>query len=369
MKKSLSATFQVAAVFIGTIVGAGLASGKEITQFFTTYGYKSFAGIILCGIIYIGVSKMFIEISTRYKLESYNQLINLVSPGFLGKLTDIFTSFFLLSGTAIILAGSGALLNQYFGISKWIGIGLMSSLALIILMRDTDGLIEVNSIIVPSLIFVISSIFILYLVFAKDLISFEHIKSIPYSKNHWFFSTILYAGFNLLSCSGVLVPLSKEVNHNKTLIWGVSIGALVLTLLCGAINLMLMLNVPYIYQYEIPLLYISHRFGSFLQIMLLFIIWLEMFSTVVSDVYSVAKMLQSLSDKNRCHGGNYFKSSLLNRFFNYISYKKSVVLILLLALPISQIGFSNLIKVLYPAFGVISSAFIIQCFIFYINNK
>ena len=50
---------------------------------------------------------MFIEISTRYKLESYNQLINLVSPGFLGKLTDIFTSFFLLSGTAIILVGSG----------------------------------------------------------------------------------------------------------------------------------------------------------------------------------------------------------------------------------------------------------------------
>ena len=78
MKKSLSATFQVAAVFIGTIVGAGLASGKEITQFFTTYGYKSFAGIILCGIIYIGVSRMFIEISTRYNLESYEQLINLV---------------------------------------------------------------------------------------------------------------------------------------------------------------------------------------------------------------------------------------------------------------------------------------------------
>ncbi|NLZ48884.1 MAG: transporter [Clostridiales bacterium] len=369
MKKNLSAVFQVAAVFIGTIVGAGLASGKEITQFFTTYGYKSFVGIILCGIIYIGVSKMFIEISTKYKLESYNELINLISPGFLGKLTDLFTSFFLLSGAAIILAGSGALLNQYFGISKWVGIALMASLAFIILMRDTNGLIEVNSIIVPSLIFVITSIFVLYVVFSKDLISYEHIKSIPYSKKHWFLSTILYAGFNLLSCSGVLVPLSKEINHNKTLIWGVSIGAFGLTLLCAAINLLLMLNVPYIYKYEIPLLYIAHRFGSFLQIMLLFIIWLEMFSTVVSDVYSVSKMLQSLSDKNRSHGGNYFKSSLLTKFLNYITYKKSVALILLIALPISQVGFSNLIKVLYPFFGVISTVFIIQCTIFYVNNK
>lgn len=369
MKKGLSAVFQVAAVFIGTIVGAGLASGKEITQFFTTYGYKSFAGIILCGIIYIAVSKMFIEISTKYNLESYNELINLISPGVLGKLTDIFTSFFLLSGAAIILAGSGALLNQYFGISKLVGIALMALLAFVILMRDTDGLIEVNSIIVPSLIFVIASIFVLYLVFSKDLMTLDHIKSIPYSKKNWFLSTILYAGFNLLSCSGVLVPLSKEIKHNKTLIWGVSLGAISLTILCLAINLLLMLNVPYIYKYEIPLLYIAHRFGSFLQIMLLFIIWLEMFSTVVSDVYSVSKMLQNLSDKNHSHGGNYFKSSLLNRFLNNISYKKSVALILLIALPISQIGFSNLIKILYPFFGVISSIFIVQCTVFYISNQ
>ena len=164
------------------------------------------------------------------------------------------------------------------------------------------------------------------------------------------------------------MPLSKEINHNKTLIWGVSIGAMALTLICGAINLLLMLNVPYIYKYEIPLLYIAHRFGSFLQIMLLFIIWLEMFSTVVSDVYSVAKMHQSLSDKNRNQGGN-LKNSLINRLLNYITYKKSVALILLIALPISQIGFSNLIKVLYPVFGVISSVFIVQCASFYINNK
>lgn len=40
--KSIIKVFQVAFVFIGTIVGAGLASGKEITNFFTVYGYKSF---------------------------------------------------------------------------------------------------------------------------------------------------------------------------------------------------------------------------------------------------------------------------------------------------------------------------------------
>ena len=47
MKNELSKIFQVAVVFIGTIVGAGLASGQEIKEFFTSYGVVSFLGIIV----------------------------------------------------------------------------------------------------------------------------------------------------------------------------------------------------------------------------------------------------------------------------------------------------------------------------------
>ena len=50
--KSIIKVFQVAFVFIGTIVGAGLASGKEITNFFTVYGYKSFFTIIMAYFIF-----------------------------------------------------------------------------------------------------------------------------------------------------------------------------------------------------------------------------------------------------------------------------------------------------------------------------
>ena len=53
MKKDFTKIFQVAAVFIGTVVGAGLASGKEITQFFTSFGLTSFLGIFFCGVFYI----------------------------------------------------------------------------------------------------------------------------------------------------------------------------------------------------------------------------------------------------------------------------------------------------------------------------
>ena len=73
-----------------------------------------------------------------------------------------------------------------------------------------------------------------------------------------------------------------------------------------------------------------------------------MFSTEVSDVYSISKSLEQT--------------------FN-IKFKHGIFLVLAVALPISQIGFSNLISILYPLFGILSLIFISQCIYFYIKHK
>jgi uncharacterized membrane protein YkvI len=348
LRKGVKLAFQIAAVFIGTIVGAGLASGQEIRQFFTEYGYMGFWGILLCCVIYIIMGYMISSISVKYNLKSYNELINMVlKPKIFANFTDGITSLFLISGAAIILAGSGALIHQYTGYSKWVGILVMAFVSLIVLLRDTKGLIEVNSFIVPSLIIVLLTIFIMYIFFNKDIVSLTYVKSVPNYKTGWLLSTFIYSGFNILGCSGVIVPLSGEIKNKKSLLWGMIMGALVLTGLAFMINLMLLLNVPYIFKYEIPLLYIANRFGKVIQILLVGIIWLEMFSTEVSDVYSVGKAITQI--------------------FN-VPYKIAVVLVILIAIPISQLGFVTLISVIYPAFGVISLIFMVECVFFYIKN-
>lgn len=347
MKNNLSLIFQIAAVFIGTVVGAGLASGQEINQFFTCYGHKSFIGIIICCFIYIAMGSIIIDLSLKYKLSSYDGLIALVSPGILGHATNFLTTIFLIGGAATILAGSGALIHQYFGVSKWVGIILMILISIIALYRDTKGLIEVNSFIVPSLVTVITTLFILYIAFYKD-INVSYLKTIPVYRSNWMLSALIYGAFNVLCSSGVLVPLCLEVKRKKHLVLGVIIGSIGLTFLAVIINFLLLLNVPYIYKYEIPLLYIANRFGKIIQILLLFIIWLEMFSTEVSNIYSVSKNLEEL-----------FR----------ISYKKCIIIIILIAIPISQVGFVTLINFLYPAFALVSFIFMVQCLIFYFREK
>lgn len=348
MKKELLKVFQVATVFIGTIVGAGLASGKEITEFFTQYGIKSFLGIIACGIFYILISSIMSKISIDYELNSYSDVINIISPNILGKFTGFVTTLFLISSASIILAGSGALIHQFFGIPKIIGSLIMIGIAIFFLLRGTDGLIEVNSFIVPGLIGTISLITVLYLFFCKDIISFNNISSFPPKKTGIALSTILYAGYNTLSASGVLVPVSNKMKRKKTMLLGIMAGAIGLTLLSCMINLLLTVNQPYIYKYEIPLLFVANRFGSLIQAVLLVIIWLEMFSTEVSDVYSISKTLEQA--------------------FNF-EFKKIIFPVLGVALLISQFGFGNLINKLYPMFGLLSLVFISQCIIFFFKHR
>jgi len=351
--RDIKHVFQVATVFIGTIVGAGLASGQEITQFFSTYGYMSFWGLLICAVFYMVFSSIMVSISVKYNLNSYTDFINLVSPGFLGKITDYLTSFFLISGAAIILAGSGALLYQYFRLPRYIGILIMVVVALVTLLNDTKGLIAINSFIVPSLTTIIITVFVLYLVYSKGTMSLEYLKGVPVHKtilvpNQWIISSFLYAGFNMLFSSGVIVPLTKEMKKKRVIITGLIIGALTLTLLAGLINSMLLVNIPSIFKYEIPLLHVASRFGPLIQVLLLIVIWCEMFSTEVSNIYSVGKTLE-----------NKYK----------IPYKKGIFLVLLIAIPVSQVGFKTLITYLYPGFGIISLIFSVQCVMFYLKMR
>ena len=348
MENKFTKLFQVATVFIGTIVGAGLASGQEITQFFTAYGLKSFLGILVCGIFYITICSLISKISIDHDLNSYSDVINTISPNLLGKCITLITTLFLISSASIIIAGSGALIHQFFGIPKIIGSIFMIIIAIFFLLKDTDGLIKVNSFIVPSLFVTITLITSLYFIFCKDSITINNLTSFEPKKTGLALSTLLYAGYNTLSACGVIVPLSSKMKNIKVMLLGILIGACGLTVLCFMINILLTVNQPYIYNYEIPLLFVSNRFGSIIQAMLLVIIWLEMFSTEISDVYSISKALE--------------------KSFN-LEYKRIIFIVLGIAFGISLLGFGNLISKIYPFFGFVSILFISKCIYSMFKNR
>ena len=45
-------TLRVAGVYVGTIIGAGFASGQEVLQFYTGYGWLGILGTLVTVVLY-----------------------------------------------------------------------------------------------------------------------------------------------------------------------------------------------------------------------------------------------------------------------------------------------------------------------------
>ncbi|KMT22076.1 hypothetical protein [Clostridium cylindrosporum] len=333
---------KISAVFIGTIIGAGLASGQEILQFFSLYGRKSFIGITICCIIYVVFSCIIVYLCYKHKFRSYNDMVIFVLGKKFGRVTDIFLTFFIFAGNTIMISGGGAMLNEFFGLNKAVGIFLMAALCFIVTSLSTKGLIATNMIVVPLSTVMILLVGIFTLKQNPDSINYIITSNSPQSKDGFLLSALLYASFNLILATGVICPMTREIKSRKKFIAGCLLGGIVLTILAVSVNFSILTYYPGSFYSEIPTLHISKEFGALFMFLLTGIIWLEMFSTEISNLYSLGKRME-----------HSFK----------ISYTTSVLIIILVSIPISFAGFSNLIRILYPPFGAVSLIFIFGCLI------
>ena len=346
--KKIILIVQIALIFIGSIVGAGVCSGRELNQFFSSYGVVGLIGLILCGGLYIVFGSLIVVITDRFKVGSYDEFVDLVCPKPVAKFTNLVLTLFLFSSTSIILAGSGSIISQYFCLPRWIGSLIMLILSSIFLLRKTEGLFEVNSIVVPLLIIVMSSIFIKYIGERPDSVVWGNLRLLPTQKTNLLSSTCIYVSFNILTIIGVIVPLTNELKKKKEIVWGIVVGSILLTIIGIMIAFLMLVNPIHPQLYEVPMLGVAMEMNKLLQIGMLGIMWLEMFSSQVSNVYSLSYFLS-----------NKYK----------VPYNRGIFLTILIASPFSLIGFSNLIEILYPMYGVLSLVFLFYGASFFIKNR
>lgn len=332
---------KIAFVFVGTIVGAGLASGQEILQFFGLYGIKGFMGILICGIIYILLSIVIISLCFKYRYKSYRDIVESVFGSRFGWIVDLFLTFFIFGGNTIMLSGGGAMLNEYLGIDKFWGILIMAALVFLAAAFSTTGIITTNTAIVPvSMSAILIFGLIVFLSAKSNHIIMMQLKSIPSIKHGWLLSSILYSSFNLMVATGVICPIVSESHSKKHFIRGCVIGSILLTIVALVINFSILMYYPKSFYIEIPNLFIAKGFGYLLPLVITVVIWLEMFSTEIGNLYSLSKRFE-----------HSFK----------VPYIVSLTAVLILSIPVSFIGFSNLIRLLYPPFGAVSFVFLIGC--------
>ena len=330
MSRSWFSAIQVAAVYVGTIVGAGFATGKEIVQFFTQYGWIGFITILLSGWLFIHFGTKMMIIAKNIQAISYKEFNEYLFGKRIGTIVNLFMLIILIFVAAVMLSGAGAVFEEQLGLSYQIGLLLTMFLAVSIVVIGIKGLVAVNIVVVPVMI--IFSFLIASNALSENGLAF---LSLGYdSSTAWkgWIAPILYVSFNLALAQPVLVPLATEVKNE----WVIKKGGLLGGLLLGFILLtchISLASLPDFAHYEIPMAeVVKYSLASFFGIYV-FVIYGEIFTSVVSDIFGLQRQLERM-----------------------FSIPKQLITLIMLAVIylISQIGYGSLIEHLYPLFGYIS---------------
>lgn len=337
---------QISSVYIGTVIGAGFASGQEILQFFVNYGYKGLIGVGISTVLFMIIATIILLKVYNDKIENYQQLIVPV----MGKKLSIIVEFIMLSylfiGACIMVAGSGALFEEQFNISYNLGLIVMAILTLFTVIHSIKGILTANTILIPILLIGIA--FIGVVSFAKQDFTFNSVDVISTNKYEWFVSSVMYVNYNIISAIVVLTSLLSVIKNRKTAIKGGLIGGLGLGVLALFIIIPLILLYKDVAHLEIPMLGVAKYAIKNGDIGYSFLIWIAMFTTAVSNSFG---FLTRICD-------------IIN-----INFKLVAVIFCTVIVFVAKMGFSKLVNTFYPIFGYIGSALILIFIIISIYKK
>ncbi|MDR6124390.1 putative membrane protein YkvI [Bacillus sp. SLBN-46] len=336
MRKNWPAAFQIAAVYVGTVIGAGFATGKEIVEFFSRFGFFGFISILMSGYLFIALGSKLMRIAAQINAKSYQELNEYLFGKWPGRVINIFMLFMLLGVSAVMLAGAGAVFEEQLGLPKNLGVFLTIALSIIVMLIGTKGLFAVNSFVVPLMI-CFSLILMSYSIQMPNFLN--KLLFIPHAEDGWksVVAPFSYTALNLGLAQAVLVPIASEIKDDWTIKWGGILGGMALTLILIASHSTLIM-LPNLELYEIPMAIIMKNLAPFLYGVFVLVIYGEIFTSVIGNVFGLDRQLKQ---------------------YMAIPTMVSVSSIFVVSYLISLVNYGTLLSYLYPLFGYICMTFFV----------
>lgn len=108
-------------LILGSLIGAGYASGQEIWQFF---GVESGLAIFLFTVMFSLSAYVVMKISYKVQSTHFLPVLEHLMGPLLAKIYDVLIVFYLFSTTTVMIAGGGVTLQMY-KLPFWAGVALL----------------------------------------------------------------------------------------------------------------------------------------------------------------------------------------------------------------------------------------------------
>jgi uncharacterized membrane protein YkvI len=312
-------------VYIGLVIGAGFASGREIFEYFNIPSQTDLSGIVIAGICFSALAYIVMSISKKNGINTFDDFITFVTPNY-SKFIKLFLKVFMFCGYFVMLSASGTLLSDTFDLPFGAGVFILSVICFFVFAFDVSGILFINTIMVP-----IMSIGMIALCIASSVCGAFEFTDFNSLKTNNLISALCYVSYNTITAGAVLVPVAHKATHRQichaSLISGGVLGVIIFF-----VWIVLNLNFSAMLNIEMPLLELAAFHGYIYKILYTTILFMALCTTAVSHGFGILSAF-------------HFKSKS--------DFLLAVAIFCLAAMPFAKLGFSNLISNLYSIFGFV----------------
>lgn len=285
MKDNKLNALNISVMYIGAIMGAGFASGRETWQFFGVFGKGGIVGAIVFAVLFMIIGHI---IRYNAKVLQTNNMGKIIVPGG-NKKIEVFVETFMAVILAMVMvimsAAGGALLHQQFGFDYYVGGLLIVFLTVITVLGDFERVSRVFRYIMPVLCVAMVATCLIVLFSNLDPVNPDAvIKPSPAAPN-WPIASLLYVCYNMMALVSIVATSTINAKDDKTATRGATMGAIFLGILAMLILLTILVDPGFSQEMDMPILGYANRVSRLMSNIYTIILFCAIYSASTSNYY------------------------------------------------------------------------------------
>lgn len=301
-------------LILGSFMGAGFVSGREVAEYFARFGTNCYPAIILSGILLFFLIYLFLGLSSRV-----NSFISF-SRLYFGKFSFMISILFALSLLIITSAMFAGLkeISNVLGLNYYLVLIVTSMLSFYAVLGNSNRLKQINLVIVPIMLSIILTLCVCN--FNNECI---------YSESLLFscMSACGYVFINIVTLGVFILEIGRGYSKKQRLLISI------LTSLIITISLFVLtraINSSGLVFSTMPILNMSSSLGAF-SFVFAICIWIGIFTTLISNVFVLSGYLNTLISSKRL----------------------SIIMTILTSILFGCVGFDFIIKYVYLVIALV----------------
>lgn len=260
--KKVGKMITLVGAYLGFLIGSGVATGQELMQYYSPYGFAVFGTAATIAVILSVANYGFAYAGKHGNLKTGGDVFTYYCGPWAGRVFDIFSVIFCYMSFVVMVAGGAATLEQQYNIPTIVGALAVAVLACVTVAFGLNKIVDIIGKVTPIMLLCIFAISVICLVknAAGIPANIEAINSgaleVKKAGSNWFMSGASNGGFCILWLAGFSAVLGQKEDF-KTLQKANVISSVLLVIINMVIGFSILAKIDVVGAMQIPNLYIA----------------------------------------------------------------------------------------------------------------